>query len=97
MLRISTHHEPTTTIFVVEGRLAGPWVAELERCWLAATSNEPPESIHVDLNAVTYIDAQGKELLTQMRRNGAMLLVSGLMMNAIVDAIEEAVSKGVSH
>ncbi len=36
MLRITVRQEPTTTTIELEGKLAGPWVEELERCWRTA-------------------------------------------------------------
>ena len=32
MLRITVHDNPESLTFQLEGRLAGPWVRELERC-----------------------------------------------------------------
>ena len=36
MLRITVHDAPGTLTFRLKGRLAGPWVRELEECWRAA-------------------------------------------------------------
>jgi hypothetical protein len=88
MLRITTHNHETETEFIVEGRLVGPWVAELERCWQTAISAKPCTPILVDLTAVSYVDAEGKELLTRMRRNGAEVLVTGLLNKAIFDCTD---------
>jgi anti-anti-sigma regulatory factor len=86
MLRITTLNHETKTEVVVEGKLSGPWVAELERCWQTAVSTQPCSPILIDLTAVSYVDAEGKELLTRMRRNGAEILVTGLMNKAIFDS-----------
>jgi hypothetical protein len=88
MLRITTQDHETETKFIVEGRLAGPWVAELERCWQTAISIQPCSTVLVDLTAVSYVDAEGKELLTRMRRNGAEVLVAGLLNKAIFDSTD---------
>lgn len=85
MLRITTFDNDTETRFIVEGKLAGPWVAELERCWQAAASVQPGPPILVDLTAVSYVDLEGKELLTRMRGSGTEILVPGLMNGAIFD------------
>ncbi|HEX8184640.1 MAG TPA: hypothetical protein VF747_07805 [Blastocatellia bacterium] len=92
MLRIETHHEPELTSFTVEGKLIGPWVSELEKCWQMATSTVPCKSILVNLVAVAFIDSQGRELLTRMRQHGARLVPRGCLMKAIVEEIEAAVS-----
>ena len=49
MLRITTHNEDAATVFVVEGKLIGPWVQELQNCWRAAASIEPRNPILVNL------------------------------------------------
>jgi hypothetical protein len=42
---------------------------------------------------VTFIDSEGRELLTRMRRQGARLVSAGCLMNAIVAEIETEVKK----
>ena len=34
MLRITADDKPRVLSFRLEGRLEGPWVRELEKCWL---------------------------------------------------------------
>ena len=46
---------------VVEGRVAGPWVAELSRAAEALLSQN--ESPSLDLSSVAYVDHAGAELL----------------------------------
>jgi hypothetical protein len=88
MLRITTQSHETETRFIVEGRLVGPWVAELERCWQTAISTQPCSSVLVDLTAVSYVDAEGKDLLARMRGNGVEVLVTGLLNKAIFDSTD---------
>jgi hypothetical protein len=90
MLRITTRNRPETTCFIIEGRLAGPLIMELDRCWQAAISKEPRTSILVDLTGTTCIDVQGKQLLARMYRNGAKLTGTGLMTKFIIQEIESA-------
>jgi hypothetical protein len=90
MLRITTRNRPETTCFIIEGRLAGPLIMELDRCWQATITNEPRTSILVDLTGTTCIDAQGKQLLTRMYRNGVKLTGTGLMTKFIIREIESA-------
>jgi xylulose-5-phosphate/fructose-6-phosphate phosphoketolase len=39
MLRITTHDQAPVTSLVLEGKLVGPWVKELEKCWF--TTDKP--------------------------------------------------------
>lgn len=85
MLKITTRADHTGTIFELEGKLAGPWVQELEGCWREAVGFE--RSIRVLLCAVTFIDDKGKDLLVEMYRRGAELVAEGCMNKAIIDEI----------
>lgn len=87
MLRITIHNEPATTRFVIEGRLAGPWVEELEKCWQTALSTSPGQAIQVHLANLIFVDDQGKELLAAMHRQGVNLVANGLMTQAIVKEV----------
>ena len=93
MLRIHIHQRDGATSFTLEGRLIGPWVKELEKCWQDAISAEPQSSILVNLATVSFVDSEGKELLTRMRRRRVRLASSGILMNAIVDQIEHEARK----
>jgi hypothetical protein len=89
MLRITIHdHEPMTS-FVLEGKLVGPWVKELEKCWEGASATDTSTPMLVDLASVTFVDSDGRALLTRMRREGVRLLSHGVLIDAIVAKIEE--------
>jgi len=88
MLRITTQNQAPVTCFVLEGKLVGPWVQELERCWEDALAADPSRAMLVNLAAVTFIDCAGRALLARMRRQGARLLSTGVLINAIVAEIE---------
>ena len=88
MLRIYIHDEVALTSFVVEGKLVGAWVKELEKCWERVVATHPCRSMLVDLAQVTFIDCEGRALLTRMRRKGVKLLSAGILINAIVAEIE---------
>jgi len=89
MLRITTHDEQKSLTFQLEGRLAGPWVRELEVCWQAALACGRQASVRVDLSAVTFVDGPGKEFLTSMHARGAELIAAGCLMKAIVAEISQ--------
>jgi anti-anti-sigma regulatory factor len=68
----------------LEGRLAGPWVRELEH---GIEAGRRSSVLRFDLTGVTFIDAAGKELLAAVHANGAEFLISGCMMRAVVAEI----------
>jgi hypothetical protein len=86
MLKIDTQDDGTTIIFDLEGKLAGPWVDELEHCWQRAVVDD--RRVRVVLKMVTYIDGGGRRLLADMHRRGAELVAQGCMTKAIVEDIK---------
>jgi hypothetical protein len=85
MLKITTRTDPAGINFELEGKLAGPWVQELEACWREAANTQ--RSVRVLLCAVTFIDEKGRDLLVEMYRRGAELVAEGCMNKAIIDEI----------
>ena len=88
MLRIYIHDEMPVTSFVLEGKLVGPWVQELEKGWESAWAAHPSRMMLVDLADVSFIDSEGRALLSRMRQKGVKLLSNGVLINAIVADIE---------
>lgn len=86
MLKVTTTTDSAKTTLQLEGKLAGPWVGELERCWREIASNQ---AVTVSLHAITFIDDKGKDLLITMYRSGVELLGEGCMTKAIVEQIRE--------
>jgi len=89
MLKVTALSESGILILKVEGKLAGPWVKELEALW-RSSSGTGMRPMKVDLSAVSFIDAEGKGLLTRMYRGGAELLASDSLTRSIVEGIIEA-------
>jgi len=92
MFRIHISRASESTSFTVEGKLTGPWVKELERCWRAEVSAEPTKPIVVNLTAVLFVDADGRELLMEMRRERTTFVVRGCLMKALVEDVESRLS-----
>ena len=86
MLKITTQINAQHTLLDLEGKLAGPWVRELEDCWRNAANAE--RSVRVMLCAVTFIDDEGIALLARMYEHGAELVAEGCMNKAIVEEIK---------
>ena len=87
MLKITTLAKADSTALKLEGRLAGPWVQELERCWDSTVGRKVNHPLSVDLSAVTYVDSDGKDLLEKLHRQGAELIASGCLTSCIVKEI----------
>jgi anti-anti-sigma regulatory factor len=94
MLKITTLIHAESTTFKLEGRLAGPWVQELERCWESIVGTMTTHPLIVDLSAVTYVDSDGKDLLKKIHRQGTRLVASGCLTNCIVNEIVHVPRRG---
>lgn len=87
MLKIHTEQagpgrEDVTTL-ILAGRLAGPWVQVVRRCWQLAAST-PGMRCCLDLRDVSYIDRDGRALLADMSAGGAEFLASGCLTEAMI-------------
>lgn len=85
MLKITTHTADDATRITLEGRLAGPWINELERCWRESEQPAGGRRLIVDLRGVTFVEQEGKALLTRMHQAGAEFLATGCCMRSIVE------------
>jgi hypothetical protein len=86
MIRITAQRESSATKLFLEGKLAGPGVYELAKCW-QETSAEA--SLLVDLTNISFVDEHGKELLYRMHKHGTKLFSTSLMTRCLIDQIEK--------
>jgi anti-anti-sigma regulatory factor len=89
MMKIASEKGPGVITLKLEGRIAGPWVHELERTWQETATDRACNSIIVDLCGVTFVDAKARELLVQIHCRGALFKTCGFLMKSIVDEIKE--------
>ena len=94
MLRLRMHSGPTETALLLEGRLTGPWVDELARCWGSLRDENHAGPIRVDLEGVTFVSAAGKALLARLHDDGAALTARGCMTSAIIEEIKLGKKRG---
>jgi hypothetical protein len=79
MLRITRVVGPEVTpLLKLEGKLQGPWVAELAR--VCAEAARQSAGVALDLSAVSFLDEPGVRLLQQLLGRGVKLTAcSGLI------------------
>ncbi len=68
MLRITIHEEAAKVVLKLEGRIVGPWTAELDRTWHSFGPSLAGRNLSVDLCGVSYIDREGRRLLADIYR-----------------------------
>jgi anti-anti-sigma regulatory factor len=77
MLRITIHETDDEMAIRLEGRVAGPWVAELGHAWAEATPHLASRQVVLDLRDVTFADLAGKQVLRDIHsQTGARLVAS---------------------
>ena len=63
---VSPHDCPPALAFQLEGKLAGPWLRELEECWQSTLARQRQPILRVDLTGVTFVSAAGKACLAAL-------------------------------
>ena len=91
MLKITGQRDaaPDSMSLILEGKLAGPWVEELNSYWCQMPLNQRSCTV-IDLTGVTFIDANGNALLTKLWQQGAELRAAGCLTRCIVEEITKA-------
>jgi ABC-type transporter Mla MlaB component len=71
MITCIEESDPTRTL-KLEGKLQGPWVAELQIACEEAQS--PPSCVRLDLAAVSFVDTAGVDCLQELIREGVPIV-----------------------
>lgn len=79
-LKITVREESNATTLRLDGRVAGPWVGELDRTWRSLPSSPGPKRVVVDLCGVTDMDVNGRRVLADIHKGtGADFLADSPM------------------
>ncbi len=89
MLRISIVENPGALWLVLEGRLVGPWVDELQRVCDDRSHAGASLAITVDLSGLTAMDTQGQKLLDRLLQGGATLRGADVMNQYLVEQMAQ--------
>jgi hypothetical protein len=76
-LRITIEEDETAMGLKLEGRVAGPWAAELSRIWVQESPRLASRKLSLDLRSVTYADADGTKALREIYSRTNAELVAG--------------------
>jgi outer membrane protein TolC len=87
MLRITPKEQDGRLILALEGKLAGPWVAELAKACSDLRGRVAARDTLVDLREVCFVDEAGRELLTGLHREGYGLQGAGAFVGPLVQSI----------
>ncbi len=88
MLRISIEENVEALEMKLEGRIAGPWAAELGRVWVETAPRLATRKLVLDLSSVTYADSGGTQVLGQIyAQTHAELLAGTLWTQSLAEQI----------
>jgi hypothetical protein len=88
MLRIVTEQHGERYTMTLHGKVAGEWVQVLDRCWRSLLESVPAACVTTILSDVSFVDAQGEQLLKRMWKTGVRLVASGCMNRHMVERIQ---------
>ena len=89
MLRITITDEPEVQRWILQGRLSGPWVAQLKSIWEKSHGLNGNRKCVVDVSDVTFVDLDGEQVLAKMMRDGAEFLATGVYTKHVLEMLEK--------
>ena len=87
MLKLTVKTVEEGEVWELEGKLAGNWVGELERCWRDREKRASQPTLQIHMKSVSYVDSYGKHLLAEMYTRGVVIRGAGCVASAVVDEI----------
>ena len=78
----------------LEGRIAGPWTAELSRVWVETAPRISGKRLVIDLRDVTYADAHATNLLCEIyQQTQAELITGSVWTQSLAEIVKHAESQ----
>jgi hypothetical protein len=97
-LKISMQERSQDTQIKLEGRLAGPWTAELNRVWVESAPRIAGKKLVIDLRDLTYADAHATNLLREIyEKTEAELVVGTVWSQSLAETIRRGDSQSHSE
>jgi len=84
MLRITINETPTGQEWILQGKLAGPWVELLASKWEATREERGQRKCTVNLDEVSFVDQSGEATLRAMKKEGAELKACGIFTRHVL-------------
>jgi anti-anti-sigma regulatory factor len=84
MFKISIIDSPAQRTLVVEGRLSGPWVAELRTTSTNAKRHLEGRRLVVDLSNLTVISREGEDAIVDLMKEGARFSCAGVLTRHVL-------------
>jgi hypothetical protein len=95
MFRFSVESQNGWTLLKVAGKLSGPMISDLQGWARDAVERAAGQQVIVDLDDVTFIGPEGKDLLLLLQNRGALLQGRGPMTRAIVQEVRQEAARSI--
>jgi anti-anti-sigma regulatory factor len=89
VLRITINDETVEQRWTLQGRLSGPWVAQLKSNWEKSHGLNGHRDCVVDVSGVTFVDLDGERVLATMMRDGAKFIATGVYTKHVLEMLEK--------
>ena len=89
MFKISIVEDRGQRRLMLEGRLVGPWTAEVENAWKTAGEHLQGRKLIVDLTNVTHIGADGECTLFRLMKDGAKFSCRGVLTKHVLKQLAQ--------
>jgi hypothetical protein len=87
MLKISIIEGHTERRLIMEGKLVGPWVAELRSTCGNVTTDDFGRKLVIDMRHVTAISQEGENLLLELIQKGVKFRCSGVFTKHVLKQV----------
>jgi hypothetical protein len=89
VLRITITDELKEQRWTLQGRLSGPWVAQLKSNWEKSHGQNGTRACVVDVSGVTFVDLDGERVLATMIKDGAQFIATGVYTKHVLEILEK--------
>lgn len=93
MLKISILDTQRQRQLLIEGKMVGPWVAEVRNACDRALSGVGERELLIDLKNMTCISQEGENLLLQLLKEGVKVHCSGVFMKQVISQLARRARK----
>jgi hypothetical protein len=95
MLKISRVDGAHQRRLVLEGKLIGPWAAELRTAFSAARTELDGSKVIIDLKQLTAISQEGENVLLELIEQGAKFRCLGVFSKQVLKQLARRASKNL--
>ena len=93
-LTITVHEQDSSIEIILEGRLVGPWVAELSKAWRETVPRLGSRTVSLNLRDLTYSNEDGKQVLREIvAQTSAEILASNPLTKHLAQEISNPKNK----